>query len=151
MANLAEQLRLGRPVDTALAEFADSVDNPTADLIAAALSAAAGRHAADLGSLLGSLAEAAREQSAMLVRVAANRARVRTATRIIIATTLGVAALLLLFSPDYLAPFDGLLGQFVLAVIGVVWATALIWLMRLSRPMVGPRVLALGPGKEDTA
>ncbi|RCV47468.1 type II secretion system F family protein, partial [Marinitenerispora sediminis] len=142
VARLAERLRAGGPPREALVAFADDVDNPTADLVAAALSMAVTRHAADLGTLLGSLAEAARDQAAMLVRAAANRARVRTSTRIIIAVTVGMALVLMLLSPDYLAPFDGFLGQLVLAAIGALWAGALFWLSHLSRPKLGPRVLA---------
>ncbi|MBV2366924.1 type II secretion system F family protein [Streptomonospora nanhaiensis] len=142
VSRLADDLRRGRSPQAALRDFADEVDNPTADLVSAALSTAASRHATDLGVLLGSLAEAARDQAAMLVRVAASRARVRTSTRIIIGVTLGMAALLLLFSPDYLAPFDSLLGQVVLAGIGAVWGTALVWMVRMARPKQGPRVLA---------
>jgi Flp pilus assembly protein TadB len=148
VTRLSEDLRRGRAPEAALRDFADEVDNPTADLVSAALSTAASRHATDLGVLLGSLAEAARDQAAMLVRIAASRARVRTSTRIIIGVTLGMAALLLLFSPDYLAPFDTLLGQIVLAVIGAIWGTALVWMVRMARPKQGPRVLAPAvPGK----
>ncbi|WP_432707451.1 type II secretion system F family protein [Nocardiopsis ansamitocini] len=149
VARLAERIRAGRSPQEALELFANEVDNPTADLVAAALSTAAARHAADLGTLLGSLAEAAREQAAMLVRLAANRARVRTSTRIIIGVTMGMAALMLLFSPDYLAPFDGFVGQLVLAGIGGLWAAALVWLVRLSRPKLGPRVLAPAARSEE--
>ncbi|GAB2522254.1 Flp pilus assembly protein TadB [Nocardiopsis aegyptia] len=142
VVRLTDALRQGTPPQTALRRFADDVDNPTADLVAAALTSATSRHATDLGVLLGSLAEAAREQAAMLVRAAAGRARVRTSTRIIIAVTLGMAVAMLLFSPDYLDPFDGVFGQSVLAVIGALWAAALAWLVRLSRPKLGPRVLS---------
>ncbi|MDA0566144.1 type II secretion system F family protein [Streptomonospora sp. S1-112] len=142
VSRLADDLRRGRSPQAALRDFADEVDNPTADLVSAALSTAASRHATDLGVLLGSLAEAARDQAAMLVRIAASRARVRTSTRIIIGVTLGMAALLLLFSPDYLAPFDSLVGQVVLAGIGAIWGTALVWMVRMARPKQGPRVLA---------
>ncbi|GAA1782934.1 type II secretion system F family protein [Streptomonospora arabica] len=142
VARLAEALRQGRSPQAALGDFAAEVDNPIADLVAAALTTAASRHATDLGVLLGSLSEAAREQAAMLVRVAANRARVRTSIRMIIAVTLGTAAVLLLFSPDYLAPFGTLTGQAVLAGTGAIWAAALTWMVRLSRPRQNPRVLA---------
>ncbi|MFW6640299.1 type II secretion system F family protein [Nocardiopsis algeriensis] len=151
VTRLAERLRSGRPVQDSLRAFADEVDNPTADLVASALTSAATRHATDLGVLLGTLAEAARDQAAMLVRVAASRARVRTSTRIIVAATLGMAVLMLLFSPDYLAPFDGLLGQLVMAAIGALWATALVWLTRMSRFDLGPRVLAPGPSPTTEA
>ncbi|MFI6576151.1 type II secretion system F family protein [Nocardiopsis sp. NPDC050513] len=141
VAQLAERLRQGTPPREALRVFADEVDNPTADLVAAALSSATSRHATDLGVLLGSLSEAAREQAAMLVRASASRARVRTSTRIIISVTLGMAVLLTLLSPDYLEPFDGFVGQVVLGGIGAIWAAAMFWLVRLSRPRLGPRVL----------
>ncbi|TDQ55102.1 type II secretion system F family protein [Actinorugispora endophytica] len=151
VARLAERMRSGGSPHAALEAFADDVDNPTADLVAAALSSAANRHAADLGTLLGTLAEAARDQASMLVRLAASRARMRTSTRIIIAVTLGMAVFLLMFSPDYMAPFDGFVGQLVLAVIGGLWALALVWLTRMSRPKLGPRVLAPGPVPEGGA
>ncbi len=151
VARLAERLRAGRPAQEALHAFADEVDNPTADLVASALTTAATRHATDLGVLLGSLAEAAREQAAMLVRVSANRARLRTSTRIIIGTTLGMAAFLMVFNSDYLEPFDGFLGQVVLAGIGGLWATALVWLSRMSRFSLGPRVLAPTPARTGEA
>lgn len=151
VARLAERLRAGRPTQDALRSFADEVDNPTADLVAAALTTAATRHATDLGTLLGTLSEAAREQAAMLVRVAASRARLRTSTRIIVATTVGMAAFLLVFNGEYMEPFDGFLGQVILAGIGGLWAGALVWLSRMSRLDLGPRVLAPAPVRTPEA
>lgn len=150
VVRLTDDLRSGRNVQEALRDFADDVDNPTADLVASALTAAATRHATELGTLLGTLAESARDQAAMLVKVSASRARVRTSTRIIMGATLGMAALMLLFNPEYLAPFDGVLGQIVLAGIGALWALAVVWLTRMSRFSLGPRVLAPAPTKEAT-
>ncbi|MFD3685689.1 type II secretion system F family protein [Nocardiopsis sp. NPDC058631] len=150
VARLAERLRAGQSTQAALRSFADEVDNPTADLVAAALSTAATRHATDLGVLLGTLAEASREQAAMLVRVAASRARLRTSTRIIVGTTVGMAAFLLVLNGEYMEPFDGFLGQVVLAGIGGLWAAALVWLSRMSRFDLGPRVLAPEPASART-
>ncbi|WP_179810948.1 type II secretion system F family protein [Nocardiopsis sinuspersici] len=151
VARLTERLRAGRPTQEALRSFADEVDNPTADLVAAALATAATRHATDLGTLLGTLSEATREQAAMLVRVAASRARLRTSTRIIVGTTVGMAAFLLVFNGEYMEPFDGFLGQVVLAGIGGLWAAALVWLSRMSRFDLGPRVLAPEPARTPEA
>ena len=145
---LADDMRRGREPQDALHVFAETVDNPTGDLVASALSMSATRHATDLGVLLGALAESARDQAAMLVKVSAGRARLRTSSRIIMGATLGMGTFLLLFNPDYLAPFDGLLGQIVLAGIGVLWATAVVWMTRMSRFSLGPRVLAPDPAKE---
>ncbi|MFD6951697.1 type II secretion protein F [Nocardiopsis sp. TSRI0078] len=150
VTRLAERLRAGRSTQDALRSFADEVDNPTADLVAAALTTAATRHATDLGVLLGTLSEAAREQAAMLVRVAASRARLRTSTRIIVGTTLGMAAFLMVTNPDYMEPFDSVLGQVVLAGVGGLWAAALVWLSRMSRLDLGPRVLAPEPSPART-
>ncbi|SHK76830.1 Flp pilus assembly protein TadB [Nocardiopsis flavescens] len=145
---LAEDMRAGRDTRTSLHTFAQTVDNPTGDLVASALAMAATRHATDLGVLLGALAESARDQAAMLVKVSANRARLRTSSRIIMGATLGMASLMLLFNPEYLAPFDTALGQIILAIIGAIWATAVVWMTRMSRFSLGPRVLALDPNKE---
>ncbi|HJE58731.1 MAG TPA: type II secretion system F family protein [Nocardiopsis listeri] len=145
---LADDMRGGREPQEALHVFAETVDNPTGDLVASALSMSATRHATDLGVLLGALAESARDQAAMLVKVSASRARLRTSSRIIMGATLGMGAFLLLFNPEYLAPFDGFLGQTVLAGIGALWATAVVWMTRMSRFSLGPRVLAPDPAKE---
>ncbi|MFD6099398.1 type II secretion system F family protein [Nocardiopsis flavescens] len=145
---LADDMRRGREPRDALHTFAQTVDNPTGDLVASALSMAATRHATDLGVLLGALAESARDQAAMLVKVSASRARLRTSSRIIMGATIGMGAFLLLFNPEYLAPFDTAIGQIVLAGIGALWATAVVWMTRMSRFSLGPRVLAPNPAKE---
>lgn len=138
---LATQLQQGVPPQQALQEFADRVHAPTSDLVAAALSSAATRQAADLGTLLTSLAQAARDQAAMLVRLAATRARIRTSARIVTAVTLGMAAGLFVLNADYLNAYDTGLGQLVLLGIGGLWALGLLWLKRLTRTDLGPRVL----------
>lgn len=142
VARLADQLHHGVPPEEGLREFAARVDVPTADLVVAALSTAATRQAADLAGLLSSLAQAAREQAAMLVRVAATRARVRTSARIITGTTLGMAVVLALINADYLAAYDTGTGQVMLVGVGGLWAVGMVWLARLARTDLGPRVLA---------
>ena len=62
---------------TALAELADSLANPVADLVVA-LTLAANGEAQDLGELLGSLSAAARDGATMRLRIDASRARTRT-------------------------------------------------------------------------
>ncbi|WP_460854738.1 type II secretion system F family protein [Nocardiopsis coralliicola] len=147
----AKELAAGMRTEprAALQRWAEAVDVPTADQVAAALDNALDRHAADLAALLSRLAQAARAQSAMLVRVAAGRARVRTSMRIITATTLALAAGLMLFNPGYLEPLNSLAGQVVLAVIGGLWALALVWMARLARTDLGPRVLR--PQRQEVA
>ena len=76
---LAVRIQRGQRLPAALRAFAAEVADPTGDLVVAALLLAAEQQARDLGELLASLADSAREHAAMRLRVAAGRARVRTA------------------------------------------------------------------------
>ncbi|RKS05995.1 Flp pilus assembly protein TadB [Nocardiopsis sp. Huas11] len=139
---LAQDLTDGADLDDALTAFAHRVGNDTADLVATALSMATRRHAADLGTLLGTLAEAARDRASMLTRTSASRARTRTSVRIIIASTVGMVVAMAVFNGPYFAPLGSVSGQLVLALVGGVWAGALWWLVRLSSPQRAQRLLA---------
>lgn len=142
VAHLDEQLRLGVAPEAALREFAARVDAPTADLVVAALTGAVTRQASSLGELLASLSTAARDQANMLEAVAATRRRTRTAARMITGTSLGLAAFLLVFNRDFFTPYDAPVGQMVLLGIGALWGVGLVWLARMSRVSLGPRILA---------
>jgi tight adherence protein B len=78
----AARIHQGQRLPGALRAFAAGAADPAADLVTAALLLAAEQHARDLGQLLSSLADSARQHAAMRLRVAAARARVRTASRI---------------------------------------------------------------------
>ncbi|MFC3521461.1 type II secretion system F family protein [Streptomonospora nanhaiensis] len=141
VAELARSLHTGVPMEAAMRSFAERVDNPTADLVAVALSSAEGRHASDLGALLGRLAESSRDRASLLVRTSAGRARVRSSVRIIAAMTLGMVAAMVAFNRTYLEPLDTATGQFVLALVGAMWAGAFVWLGRLAAPVAAVRLL----------
>lgn len=138
LASMLERERL----DTALRAFAERLHDPAADLVVAALALASQRHARDLGALLGALAGAARHEAAMVLRVEAGRSRLRTATRVVTATTLGFAALLMILSRDFLRPYDDALGQAWLLVVGGLFAAAIWQLHRMARIASAPRLLA---------
>lgn len=126
----------------ALRQFAAEVEDPVADLIVAALVIAAERQAQRLAELLSHIARAAREQAAMRTRVETGRARTYASSRALVAITLGLAAVLLVFSPEFMRPYDTITGQIMLVVIGALFAGALAGLVRLGRPAVAPRLLA---------
>jgi Flp pilus assembly protein TadB len=126
----------------ALRTFAADVANPVADLIVAALVIADERQARDLPRLLSEIAASAREQAAMRMRVEAGRARTYAQSQALVGITLSLVILLLLFSPEFLQPFDSFGGQMVLAVIGALFASALFGLVELGRPVETPRLLA---------
>lgn len=117
-----------RPLDDALADLASDLDNPSADLLVAALTAAARLEARDLGGLLSRLAEAIRGDVRMRARVEVGRARIRTSGRIAIATTAATVAFLYLFAGQLLEAYDKPAGQAWLAVVaGVFFAAG--WLL----------------------
>jgi hypothetical protein len=135
-------LRLdGERLGPALRAFADEVADPTMDLVVAALVLAAEHQAARLGELLGTLAQAARDQATMRLRVEAGRARSRTSVKVVVAVTAGLALGLVLLNRSYLAPYGSALGQVVLLLVGAMFAAAFVWLAHMTRPAAPERIL----------
>jgi tight adherence protein B len=122
-----------RPLTDAVAAFAREVDDPTADLLAAALITAATCETRDVGRLLAALVDATRAQAAMRASVDAGRAQVRSSTRLVLGVTAVFTGALLLFSRDYLAPYATVEGQLWLLLVGGVVAASLTFLVRLDR------------------
>lgn len=126
----------------ALRQFAAEVADPVGDLIVAALVIASERQAQRLSELLSQIARSAREQTAMRLRVETGRARTYASARALVVITFGLAVVLMVMSPTYMEPYDSPTGQFVLAVIGALFAGALWGLVQLGRPAATPRLLA---------
>jgi tight adherence protein B len=144
VATLAVRLD-GERLAPALRAFAEEVADPTCDLVVAALVLAAEHQAQRLGELLGSLAQAARDQATMRLRVEAGRARTRTSVKVIVGATTAVVVGLALVNRGYLAPYDTATGQLVLALVGAVFTAAFVWLSRMTRPAGVERFLADTP------
>ncbi|MFI9452520.1 type II secretion system F family protein [Amycolatopsis sp. NPDC052450] len=140
---LTARLESGQRLAPALRTLARELDDPTADLVLAALVLAAEHQARQLGDLLGSLATTAREQAAMRMRVETGRARTRTSVRVIVATTLAFAAGVVLFNRAYLDVYNTATGQLVLLLIGSLFAAGFAWLARIATGGRQPRVLIL--------
>jgi hypothetical protein len=91
----------------------------------------------------------------MRMRVAAGRARIRTAVRVIVAATLAMAAGLVALNREYLDPYDSLAGQLMLLAVGGLFAAAFAWLARAARPSQPERFLdnlaGLAPGRPSAA
>lgn len=141
---LAGRLQHHRTSD-ALRSFAVDVDDPAADLLAAALITASEHETRDVGRLLGALVEATRARVAMRESVDAGRTHVRSATRLVLIITAVFCGALLTFSGDYLAPYSTLEGQLWLAVVGGVVAASLVLLARLDRIDLPSARLLPGP------
>ncbi|GAA4215266.1 hypothetical protein GCM10022220_43490 [Actinocatenispora rupis] len=142
VTTLAIRLRDGRRMSEALRAFAAEVNDPVADLAAAALIHAADNEARHLSQVLSGLADTARARAAAGLRVATSRAHAHTTVRIITATVLAATVGLILTDRPFLAPYHSAAGQVVLLVVGGVYGLGLWWLNRLATPDPSPRVLA---------
>ena len=130
------------PLPAALRQFAAEVADPVADLVVAALVIAAERQAQRLAELLSQIASAARDQSAMRLRVETGRARTYASSKALVVITLGLAVGLIMFSPTFMRPYNSATGQLVLIGIGALFAGAMFSLVQLGRPATVPRLLA---------
>jgi tight adherence protein B len=116
--------RLGHAsLPDALAAFGEELQHPSADLVVAALTIAARMEASDLSSLLSRLAESIRGEARMRIRVEVGRARVRTATKVIVGVVAATVTFLAAMNREYLAAYDTPLGQVVLLVVAAIFAT----------------------------
>lgn len=139
---LAGRIRSGDKVDTALRDFARAVDDETCDEAVLAL-IGAHRRSGDLGALLDRLAVSARENAAMRERIITSRARVRTASRLIAGFGVGMIAIVIAMRPTFLAAYDSMAGQMMLAVILGLFGLSMYWLARMSRWQAPPRLIDL--------
>ena len=132
ISELAVRLGNGERLAPCLRVLADELVDPTGDLVIASLVLAAEHQARALGELLSSLALAAREQASLRMRVQAGRARTRTSVRVIVGTTLGFAAAMVLLDRPYLAAYDSVTGQVMLLAVGALFAVGFAWLARIA-------------------
>ena len=65
-------------------------------------------------------------------KIFAGRAQLRRGVQIVMAVTLGFAVFLVMFSRDYIAPYDTAAGQVALAVVVGIFAAAFAWMRKLS-------------------
>ena len=132
----------------ALIAFGDDLQHPSGDLVVAALVIASRLEASDLSALLSRLAEATRGEARMRIRVDVGRTRVRTATKVIVGVVVCAVLFLAVVNRDYLAVYDSVGGQFVLAIVGATFAFG-GWLLAQMASIDMPErftARAAGPG-----
>lgn len=132
VARLAIRLRR-QPPEEALREFSREVSDPTADLIASALTVAFTGQARRVGDVLATLAASAREQASMRLRIERDRKRVRTVARGTGAVVIGWTVLVYLISGRFFATYSTVTGQLVLLLVGGLFALGILGLARLDR------------------
>lgn len=144
---LVASLRYGS-LEDGLRRFADDVGHPTCDFVVAALVAASQHQTRDVALLLGHLADCARSECALYLRIWVSRARSRAAVRIISAAVAVFTLGLVLLNPGYLQPFVSPTGAAVLVVVVGCFAGALLWLNDMARVRTPARFLS---GREAVA
>jgi hypothetical protein len=132
VARLAIRLRR-QPPEEAFREFSREVADPTADLVAAALTVAFSGQARRVGEVLATLAVSAREQASMRLRIERDRKRVRTVARGTGAVVVGWTVLVYLISGQFFATYSTFTGQLVLLLVGGLFAVGIVGLARLDR------------------
>jgi tight adherence protein B len=129
---------------TALARFADDMDDGIADTVVTALQIADQRAVADLGQMLAAVASSTRETVAMQLRINAARARTYRTAQLITGIVAFFVGVLVLTNREYMAPFGSAVGQMVLALVAGVVGVAVWAMVVLSKPVRSPRLLRVG-------
>jgi Flp pilus assembly protein TadB len=145
LLRLVDRLHTRMPLPDALRRFADDINDPSADLILAALIINARLRGPGLRDLLSALSTAVREELDMRRRIEAQRRSTRFSAMFVVGFSVGVAALLAIFNHNFVKVYDTLNGQLVLLVIAGLYAAGFFWLTRLARFDVPERILVGGP------
>lgn len=140
VSRLSAQLQYGKLSD-GLRRFADDVDHPISDFVAAALITATEYQARDLAQLLGHLAQCARDEGRMRTRIWVGRARTRSSVRIISFVVVGFVCALVIFNREYLSVYASFEGQVILSGILILFGFSLILLDKFSRVAVPQRFI----------
>lgn len=138
---LVDRLRVREPLPGALMKFADDLNDPSADLIIAALILNARLRGPGLREVLSALSESGREELDLRRRVEGSRRSTRRSVQIVVGVTLLVSGALVLFNQRYLAPYDSATGQLVLVAVILLFAAGVFWLRRLAGVDVPERFL----------
>jgi Flp pilus assembly protein TadB len=132
LTKLVDRLHTRVPMHVALRRFADDLDDPSADMIIAALIINSRLRGPGLRALLGALAVSVREELDMRRKVNAGRRSTRRSVQIVVAVSVGMAIVLAVLDHAFLSPYDGIYGQFMLVIIGAIYAAGILWLRRLA-------------------
>ncbi|HTJ72044.1 MAG TPA: type II secretion system F family protein [Actinospica sp.] len=138
---LMDRLRGRMPLPEALHHLADDIDDPSADIIIAALILNSRLRGPGLREVLGALAKSSREEVDMRNRVMAQRAGMRRAVQIIVVAVTVVVVGMAVLDHKYVQPYGTPVGQLVLSFVMLLFAGGFFWLRRLSEVKTPERFL----------
>ncbi|MFE3170117.1 type II secretion system F family protein [Amycolatopsis sp. NPDC059090] len=139
---LAVRLRT-RGLEQALRAFADDVGDEAADEVVLALVLRARAGGRGLVDVLDAKATALEREVVARRDIEADRAKPRADVRAILGITVVLLVGLVLFAREFLSPFDGVLGQVVMAGIGGLLGAAGWWMHLLIRTRRPARLLGV--------
>jgi tight adherence protein B len=142
LRNLVNRLELRHPLPTALARFADEINDPGADMVVAALALNAQQRAGSLKRVLTTLASNTRAELEMRRKVLSERNGVRRQSNQVALGILALAGVQAVFLRDWVAPYGSPAGQLILAVLAGVYLALLVRAQRLAAPEPHPRFLS---------
>lgn len=141
---LVDRLRVREPLPGALLKFADDLDDPSADLIVAALILNARLRGPGLREVLSALSTSAREELDLRRRVEGSRRSTRRSVQIVLAVSVFVVGGIVLFNGEYVEPYGTPQGQLALTGIIVLFGLGILWLRRLAGVESAERFLVRG-------
>ncbi|HEY3733706.1 MAG TPA: type II secretion system F family protein [Streptosporangiaceae bacterium] len=147
LIGLVDRLHTRVPLAAALRRFADDINDPSADLILAALIINSRLRGPGLRDLLGALSGAVREELDMRRRIEAQRRSTRFSAMFVVGFSVGVAALLTLFNHKFVQVYGTLNGQLMLLVVAALYAAGFFWLTKLAKFDVPERILIGQPSQ----
>lgn len=140
VAALRRRLEFRTPTEDALRAFADDLDHPVGDTIAAALIIASTVRGRGLHDVLTALADTIAREVTNQREIDAERAAHRTTMYWVLAA-LALFTGFALVNRAYVAPYGTLTGQMALAFVAALYAATLGWLHKLATPPPGRRFL----------
>lgn len=143
VADLSARVSAQVPLERAMRAFADDIDDPLADTIAAAITIGGQRRAHRGGggtaSALTELAHSVAAEVTSRTSIETERAGPRNSVRLItlialLATAAGFA------SRSYMEPYSTPVGQVILLVLGLLFLACLLWIRRITAGESTPRL-----------
>lgn len=144
LSRLVSRMRVQISLPEALAAFAEEFKNSSAEMVIAVLILNSRLRGPGLVATLTELATTAREEIDMQRRIEENRKSLRRTAMIIVVTTAIFAGGMVLFSRDYVAPYNTPLGQVVLLIVLGVLGGGLM-LIRSASTVKPPERFLVGP------
>ena len=138
---MIDRLRGRMPLADALHLLADDIDDPSADIIIAALILNSKLRGPGLRDVLGTLAKSAREEVDMRQRVIAQRAGTRRSVQIIVGSVVLMVLGMAVGDKGYVKAYDSLVGQIVLVFVVLFFAAGFFWLRKLAEVKTPERFL----------